>query len=152
MLHVELSFVCYWNWDTSVNRSDIPGKFWNVVKEKKGENWLDRSCEKWRSIKQSQREIYRTYNTKKEASGIVYILRRNCLLKHVIQGNVEGRIDVTGRRRRRKQLLDDIKEMIGCCKLKEETLDSTVWRTRFVGTRFENGLWTCRKVDNRMND
>ena len=47
---------------------------------------------------------------------------------------------MTGRRgRRRKQLLDDIKETIGCCKLKEETLDGTVWRTRFVGARFERG-------------
>jgi hypothetical protein len=34
-------------------------------------------------------------------------LRRNCLLKHV----AEGRIEVTGRRgRRRKQVLDDLKE------------------------------------------
>jgi hypothetical protein len=37
----------------------------------------------------------------------VHILRRNCLLKHVIEGKIEGRIDVTGRReRRRKHLLD----------------------------------------------
>jgi hypothetical protein len=35
---------------------------------------------------------------------------------------------VTGRReRRRKELLDDLKEKI----LKEEELDRTVWRTRF---------------------
>ena len=37
----------------------------------------------------------------------VHILRRNCLLKHAIEGKIEGRIDVTGRReRRRKHLLD----------------------------------------------
>ena len=35
------------------------------------------------------------------------MLRRNCLLQHVIEGKVEARIEVTGRReRRRKQLLD----------------------------------------------
>jgi len=38
-----------------------------------------------------------------------HILHRNCLLINVIEGNVEGRIGVTGRRRRRgKQLLDDL--------------------------------------------
>jgi hypothetical protein len=46
----------------------------------------------------------------KKAIRIGHILRRNCLLKHVIEGRVEGRIEVTGRReRRRKQLLDDLK-------------------------------------------
>jgi hypothetical protein len=39
---------------------------------------------------------------------------------------------VTGRRgRRSKQLLDDLKATKGYCKLKEEALDRTVWRTRF---------------------
>jgi hypothetical protein len=57
---------------------------------------------------------------------------RNCLLKHVIQGKIEGRVEVTGRGgRRRKQLLDDLKEKRGYRKLKEEALDRTVWRTRF---------------------
>jgi hypothetical protein len=36
--------------------------------------------------------------------------------------------------RRRKQLLDDLKETRGYWKLKEETLDRTQW-----GTRFERG-------------
>jgi len=39
---------------------------------------------------------------------------------------------VTGRRGiRRKQLLDGLKEMRGYVKLREEALDSFVWRTRF---------------------
>jgi hypothetical protein len=59
-------------------------------------------------------------------------LRRNCLLKHVIEGKLEGRIEMTGRwRRRRKQLLDDVKEKRRYWKLKEEALDRTMWRTRF---------------------
>jgi hypothetical protein len=38
-------------------------------------------------------------------------LRRNCILKHVIKGNIEGRTEVTeGRGRRRKRLVNDLKE------------------------------------------
>jgi hypothetical protein len=59
-------------------------------------------------------------------------LRRNCLLKHVIGGKIKGRIEVTGRReRRRKQLLDDLKEGRGYCKLKEEALGIILWGTGF---------------------
>jgi hypothetical protein len=51
-------------------------------------------------------------------------LRRNSLLKHVIEDKIKGRIEVTGRRgKRRKQLLDDINENRGYWKLKEEALD-----------------------------
>jgi hypothetical protein len=56
----------------------------------------------------------------------------NCLLKHVIERKIEGRIEVTGRRGRRlKQLLDDLKEKTGYWKLKQEALNQTVWRTCF---------------------
>jgi len=42
----------------------------------------------------------------KKANRIAQILRRNCLLKQVIEGNIEGKIGRRGRRgRRRKQLL-----------------------------------------------
>jgi hypothetical protein len=48
---------------------------------------------------------------KKKVNWIGHILRRNCLLKQVIEGKIEGRIEVTGRRgRRRKHLLDDLKD------------------------------------------
>jgi hypothetical protein len=50
----------------------------------------------------------------------------------VIEGTLEGRIEMKGRRgRRRKQLLDDLKEKIRYWKLKEEALGRIVWRTRF---------------------
>jgi hypothetical protein len=50
----------------------------------------------------------------------------------VIEGKLEGRIEMTGRRgRRRKQLLDDLKEKRRYWKLKEEELDRTLWGTRF---------------------
>ena len=63
---------------------------------------------------------------------IGYILRRNCLLQQVIEGKIKGQIEVTRRRgRRRKNLLDDLKDRRGCCQLKEEALDRTMWRNRF---------------------
>jgi hypothetical protein len=38
-----------------------------------------------------------------------HILRRKCLLKHIIEGRTEGKLEVTGiRGRRNKQLLDDL--------------------------------------------
>jgi hypothetical protein len=50
----------------------------------------------------------------------------------VIEGKLEGRIEMTGRRgRRRKQLLDDLKEKRRYWKLKEKALDRTLWRTCF---------------------
>jgi hypothetical protein len=55
------------------------------------------------------RNIVHTIKRRK-ANWIGNILRRNCLLKHVIEGKLEGRIEMTGRRgRRSKQLLDDLK-------------------------------------------
>jgi hypothetical protein len=69
---------------------------------------------------------------RRKANWIGHILHRNCLLKHVIEGKSEGRIEMTGRRGRRcKQLLDDLKEKRRYWKLKEEALDHTLWRTRF---------------------
>jgi hypothetical protein len=50
MLHLEHGYVWYWNLDASGSRSEIPGKFWNVVLEKDGKDQLDKSCEKWRIV------------------------------------------------------------------------------------------------------
>jgi hypothetical protein len=50
----------------------------------------------------------------------------------VIEGKLEERIEMMGRRgRRRKQLLDDLKEKRRYWKLKEEALDRIMWRTPF---------------------
>jgi len=55
----------------------------------------------------------------------------NCLLKQVIEGKIEERIEVTERRgRKRKQLLDDLKEKRRYWKLKQEALDRTLCRFR----------------------
>ena len=70
---------------------------------------------------------------KRKANWIGHILRRNCLLKQVIEGKIKGDMEVTRRRgRRRKKLLDDLKDRRGYSHLKE-ALDRTMWRHRFGG-------------------
>jgi len=74
---------------------------------------------------------------KRKANWIGHILRRNCLLQRVSEGKIKGGIEVTGRQgRRRRKLLDDVKERRGCSYLKEEALDLLMWRARF-GRGFE---------------
>ena len=71
-----------------------------------------------------ERDILHTVKRRKD-NWIGQILRGNCLLKHFI----EGKIERTGRRgRRRKQLLDNLKEKISYWKLKEGSLDRNTWR------------------------
>jgi hypothetical protein len=41
VLKFEHTFVWCWNFDTSESRKEIPGQFWNVVREKDGEDQLD---------------------------------------------------------------------------------------------------------------
>jgi len=61
-----------------------------------------------------------------------HILRRNCLLKQVIEGKLKGDMEVTRRQgRRRKKLLDGLKDRRGYSHLKEEALDCTMWRAHF---------------------
>jgi len=55
-----------------------------------------------------------TNPVKRKSNWIGHILHRNCLLQRVIEGKIKGGIEVTGRRgRRRKRLLDDLKERRG---------------------------------------
>jgi hypothetical protein len=69
--------------------------------------------------------------SKRKANWIGHILCRNCLLRQVIDGEIKGRIEVTGRRgRRRRKLVDDLKERRGYSHLKEEILERTMWRAR----------------------
>ena len=69
---------------------------------------------------------------KRKANWIGHILRRNCLLKQVIEGKIKGEMEVTRRRgRRRRKLLDDLKDKKGYSHLKEEALDRPMWRAGF---------------------
>ena len=82
-------------------------------------SWTDRvrNEELFHGAKE-ERNILRTIKRRK-ADWIGHIMRRNCFLKHVIEGQIERRIEVTGGRgRRRKQLLDGLKKRRGYWKLK----------------------------------
>jgi hypothetical protein len=60
-------------------------------------------------------------------SAIYFFVLINVL--EVIEGKIEGEMEVTRRRgRRRKKLLDDLKDRKGYSHLKEEALDRTIWR------------------------
>ena len=68
--------------------------------------------------------------TTREVNWIGHILRRNCLSKHIIEGKIEEGIEMTGRRqRKRKQLLNDLKETREHWKFKEGAQARTVLRT-----------------------
>jgi hypothetical protein len=70
-----------------------------------------------------ERNILQTIKRMK-ANWIGHMWCRNCLLKHVTEGKIEGRIEVMARQGRRcKKLLDDLEEKRGYCKLQEEALD-----------------------------
>jgi hypothetical protein len=91
--------------------------------------WTDCVRNKVSQRVKEERNILHTIK-RRMVNWIGHILRRNCLIKHVIEGMIEGRVEVTGRRGRRlKQLLDDLKEMRGQWKLNEDALDPTLWRT-----------------------
>ena len=74
-------------------------------------SWTDRvrNEEIWQRVEVGRNIVQKI--KRRRANWIGRILHRNCLLKHGIKGKIEGRIDVAGRRgRRRKQLLDDLKK------------------------------------------
>jgi hypothetical protein len=61
-----------------------------------------------------------------------HILRRNCFIQQGIEGKIKVRIELRGRRgRRRRKLLDNVKERRVYSNLKQEALDRTMWRARF---------------------
>jgi hypothetical protein len=73
-------------------------------------------------------------------------LCRNCLLKYVIEGKIEARIEVTGRRGRRQwHPVDEGKE-----KMLEIQRGST--RSHAVENSLWKSLWTCRKRDYRITE
>ena len=148
MLSFEHGSVWCWSLDAPGNRSETPGKFWNVVLQKDGEDQLDRSCENEEVLLRvnEQRKILHEIR-KRKANWIGHILRRNCLLQQVIEGKIMGQIEVTRRQgRRRKKLLDDLKDRRGYCQLKEEALDRTMWRNRF-GRGFGPIVWEITDDD-----
>jgi hypothetical protein len=74
-----------------------------------------------------ERNILHTIRRRK-ANWIGHILRRNCLVSHIIDGKIIG---PKRRGKRRKQLLDDLKEARRYWKLKKEAQKRTLWRMQF---------------------
>jgi hypothetical protein len=73
--------------------------------------WCGRRMEKISRTDRVRNEGVLKTVTGRKASWTGHILNRNCLLKHVNEGKIEGRIEVMERRvRKRKQLLDDLKQ------------------------------------------
>ena len=72
-------------------------------------SWTDhvRNEDVWLRVKE-QRNILHEIR-KRKANWIGHILRRTCLFQRIIEGKIQGGIEVTGRRgRRRRKLLDDL--------------------------------------------
>jgi hypothetical protein len=118
------------------NRSKAPGKFWNVVLEKI--SWTNHVRNEAVLLGVKEQRNILTEISKWKANWIGHILCRNCLLWQVIEGKIKGGIRVTGwRGRRKKRLLDDLKERRGYSHLKHEALNRTMWRAGF-GRGFES--------------
>jgi len=95
-------------------------------------SWTDhvRNEEVLLRVKEQRNILYEI--RKRKAKWIGHILSRNCILLRVTEGEIKRGIEVTGRRgRRRRKLLDDLKERRGYSHLKEEVLDRTMWRAGF---------------------
>jgi hypothetical protein len=102
-------------------------------------------------VKAQRNILHEILVSKRKANWIGHILRRNGLLWHVIKGMINGGIKVTERRgRRRKNLLDHLKERRGYSHLKEEALDRTMWRARF-GRGFRSVVRQTTKWLNESN-
>jgi len=86
-----------------------------VVLENDGEDQLERSCVKHEVLHRTSEKRHILHIVKRrKANWIGHILRRNCLIKDIIEGMTEGEIELTGRRgRKRNQLLGGSKERRG---------------------------------------
>jgi hypothetical protein len=93
--------------------------------------WTDRVGNEVLHRVKEERNVIHTIKRRKY-NWIGHILRRNYFLNHIIEWKTGRGIEATGKKgRRRKQLLDDLKETRGYCKWKEEAVDCPVWRTGY---------------------
>jgi hypothetical protein len=81
------------SWTNHVKNEEI------LHEVKEGRNILPKKKKKKKTLHMTKQ---------RKANCIIHILCRNCLLKHVIEGKIEGTIQ---QGRRHKQLLDNLKEM-----------------------------------------
>jgi hypothetical protein len=99
---------------------------------------MDRSCKKNGTLREvkEERNIIHTLK-RREANWIGHILLGNCL-RHVVEGKVEGKIEVSGRRVRGS------KQLPGNEKVMETERGST--RSPFMENWLWKRLWTYRKA------
>jgi hypothetical protein len=112
------------------------------IKRRINISWTDhvRNEEVLLTVKEQRNILHEI--SKLKANWIGHILRRNCLLQQVTEGKIKGGIEVTGRRgRRRRKLLDDVKERRGYSHLKEKALDRTIATARIRNSA--NGPLEC---------
>jgi len=83
-------------------------------------SWTDRVNRK--EVLQGTKKERNILNTvqRRKVKWIGHKMRRNCLLKYIIEGEIPERIEVTSRR---KQLLNELKETKGYWKFKVEAAD-----------------------------
>jgi len=93
-----------------------------VVLGKDGDQ-LDRLFEIWILLRTKNEKNVLHITRRRKPNWIGYILRRNCLMKHVVLGKRE---ETRRGGRKCEQLLDDFKEKRRHWKLKDEALDRTL--------------------------
>ena len=133
VLHLERSPVWYWNMDTGRVDQKYLERFEMRCWRRMEKNILTNRVRNEEVLHRDKEDGNILHATKRRnANWIGHILHRNCLLKQIIEGNVEERIEVKIiQGTRRKQLLDHLKETRGYWKLKEEALHYLLWKTRF---------------------
>jgi hypothetical protein len=93
------------------------------------------------TVKEQRNTLHEISNQK--ANWIGHILRGNCLLRQITEGNIKGGKEMTGRRwRSRRKLLDDPKERRGYSSKEGSSrslnVESSLWKR----------LWICRETEN----
>jgi len=84
---------------------------------------------------------YPVNNTAKEANWIGHILRRNCLLKHIIEGKTEG-ARIQGRRR--THLRDNLR---GKKEIQEEKRSTKCYKTNYMIKKLMQKINNPKTVD-----
>jgi hypothetical protein len=131
-LELRKKLVKHYIWSITLYGAEI-GTVWGVNQKEldRFEMWCWRRMEKisWTDHVRNEEQLFRVKEQRnilheisnRKANWIGHIFRRNCLLRQVTEGKIKGWIEVIGRRgRRRRKLLDDLKERKGYAHLKEE--------------------------------
>jgi hypothetical protein len=86
VLQLEQSFVWRWNLDASERRSEIIGKFWNMVLENISGADRVRIGKILQWVQEEMNNLHTV--TRRKATWIGQILYRNWLIRHIIEGKI----------------------------------------------------------------